>query len=440
MLKRFTVENFTSFNGEQTFDLTAGSTTVLPEHVANFTDVKLLKSGVIYGANASGKSNLVKAINFAKTVITSGLPSQDTYKKHFRLSNENLKAKPSLFDFEIEIDGKFYSYGFNLRLQDKEVEDEWLYEIGKTSKRIFSREKNTITLGNMLTNTSLKTRFEIYADDMRNQSDQLFLSEISSKQLEIEETEIINEVSNWFKEKLVVINPNDKLLDKNTTNNTAEMLTKYLNRFNTGIVDVNTITEDFESFQNSLPSELINKIENDLSKSENKKLVALIEGPTPQHLTFYKDTDGNIKVNQLGLIHGKNIRETFELKDESDGTRRLLDFIPLLNTFANGCTVIIDEFDRSLHPKLAREFFELFYELNAENSQLIVTTHESTLLDLNLLRRDEIWFVEKGGDDSSTLYSLNKFKVRYDCKVEKAYLLGRYGAVPVFNNLEIGTD
>ena len=134
------------------------------------------------------------------------------------------------------------------------------------------------------------------------------------------------------------------------------------------------------------------------------------------------------------MLHGLDFQDIFELKDESDGTRRLFDLIPLINKFSQDFTIIIDEFDRSLHPMLTKQFFELFYKLNIEDSktQLIITTHESTLLDLNLVRRDEIFFIEKNEDGASKLFSLNQFKVRYDSKIEKAYLLGRYGAIPIF--------
>ncbi len=116
MLKRFTVENFSSFRDEQVFDLTAGKTTVLKSHVVEFRDANILNSGVVYGANASGKSNLVKSIDFAKKVILSGLSSVDTYKKHFRLCDQS-PNKQSSFEFEVEVGGNFYSYGFSGLLQ-----------------------------------------------------------------------------------------------------------------------------------------------------------------------------------------------------------------------------------------------------------------------------------------------------------------------------------
>jgi len=441
MLKRFIVTNFSSFKDEQIFDLTAGKTTVLKEHVSEFNDVKVLKTGVVYGANASGKSNLIKAIDFAKNIMINGLSGVDTYKKHFRLCEDSPK-KQSSFEFEIEIDGNFYSYGFSAYLQKKEITEEWLFAIKKSgAKLIFERNGSEITLGTQLSTPKVKNRFEIYADDMKNQFSQLFLTEIASKELTLDAALIINNLFEWIKNKLVIIYPDDKFNGMRSINqDLAKTLTKYLTKFDTGVVEIDSIDEDFETGFKNIPAQVKSKIENDLLKNNANEIIIHGIGHNPQYLTVYKGSDGELKVRKLGLIHGKNIKETFDLKDESDGTRRLLDFIPLISKFSLGFTIIIDEFDRSLHPKLTREFFKLFYDVNEMNSQLIVTTHESTLLDLNLLRRDEIWFVEKGKCDSSTLFSLNKFNERYDTKVEKAYLLGRYGAIPIFNNLDLGTE
>lgn len=437
MLKRFTVENFSSFYNEQSFDLTAGRTEVHPEHIVDFKDVKLLKSSVIYGANASGKSNLVKSIDYAKKIIINGLNKIDTFKKYFRLDPSS-SNKPSSFEFELEFNNKFYSFGFSSILKDKLITEEWLYEIGKQkSKMIFQRSSEGIELGKTLQEKELKSRFEIYRDDMKNQNSQLFLSEIANKDLEIEEVQIINQIYNWFDEQLLIIYPNDRFKGiSSIDSNLAKTFTKYLSEFDTGVVNIESIEEDFEISLKDFPEELKNEIENDLSKKDVKQVIINKMGLNGSFLTIYKDDNNELKVKKLGLVHGQKFQDVFELKDESDGTRRLLDFIPLISKFTENYTIIIDEFDRSLHPKLSKAFFELFYRLNDSNTQLIVTTHESTLLDLDLVRRDEIWFVEKNESDSSQLFSLNKFKIRYDSKIEKAYLLGRYGAVPIFKTFD----
>ncbi len=440
MLKRFTVENFSSFKEKNFLDLTAGRTEILKNHTIGFKNVRLLKSAIIYGANASGKSNLIKAIDFAKNIVEDSLSGVNTNKKYFRLNEDN-KNKFTEFVFELEIDEKFYSYGFNVFLDKKKINEEWLYVIDlKKADKIFSRKEGLIELGKTLTNhKDIKNRFEIYADDMKNQTQQLFLSEIAQKKLDNKNIQIINKIYQWFTDKLIVIYPHTKfnpvsLIASDTK--LIEQFKRYLKQFDTGIEDITTIEEDFKKALKDIPSDIINDIENDLNKKDISNI--LITSPDGNFIVS-KDENEEVVVKKLGLIHKKEIDDIFELKDESDGTKRLFDFIPLISKFSDDYTILIDEIDRSLHPKLTRIFFELFYKLS-NKTQIITTTHESNLLDLKLVRRDEIWFVEKDKYGASKIFSLNQFKERYDKKIAKSYLLGRYGAVPIFkdfNNIEM---
>ena len=130
--------------------------------------------------------------------------------------------------------------------------------------------------------------------------------------------------------------------------------------------------------------------------------------------------------------HG-NSEDQFEYGDESDGTQRLFDLIPIFYNTNKNKVVIIDEIDRSLHTNVVKRFIELFFSITqGSDRQIIATTHDSNLLDLELMRQDEIWFVERDNDHSSKIFSLNKFRERFDKKINKEYLLGRYGASPVF--------
>ena len=447
MLKRFTVENFSSYQDENCLDLTAGRTEFHQNHIVDFPKVKILKSALVYGANASGKSNLIKAIDYAKSIIIKSLKSKDidTHQKYFRLDNLSSK-KATSFEFEFELNDKFFSYGFSLMLEEVKITEEWLFEIGKTTpEKIFERKNNEIVLGKILKNKSikeLKNIIETYAYGMKNQSHKLFLSEISNKQLDIKDVEILNDIFKWFDEKLILVYPNSQfagisLIGNNT--NLDTVFKKYLYEFDTGIIDISSIEEDFDKvLKNDL--KIKKDITNDFLKKETKNII-LLDKNKEIALTIYKNKDNELKVRKLGLIHNIEVDDIFELKDESDGTKRLFDLIPLLEHFSQDFTIIIDEFDRSLHPKLARKFLELFYNIENSKSQLIVTTHESSLLDLDLLRRDEIWFAEKNKHGASKLFTLNQFKVRYDSKIEKAYLLGRYGAIPIFKTFhEIELD
>lgn len=439
MLKRFTLENFSSFRDESSLDLTAGRTEIHPEHVVDFDNVKILKSAIVYGANASGKSNLIKSISYAKDIVLDGLNSVDTYKKYFRLDIESSK-KPTSFEFELELDNKFYAYGFSVILEKKEIVEEWLYEIGKnTSDKIFERKSNTIFFGKFLKGEKdLEKRFSIYADDMKNQESQLFLSEIATKNLENDVVKIFNDIYKWFDKKLQIMYPNSKfnrVTSIGRDKDLSSIFKKYLNEFDTGIIDIQSIEEDFEKSLKDFPEEVKLEIKKELLKND-ETMKATLNSSDGQFITIYKDQKGELKAEKLGLVHSHEVKDVFELTDESDGTQRLFDLIPLIQRFAKDYTIIIDEFDRSLHPKLTKKFFELFYKSNDSKTQLIVSTHESTLLDLELVRKDEIWFVEKDKSGSSKVFSLNLFKDRYDKKVEKAYLLGRYGAIPIFKSFD----
>ena len=133
------------------------------------------------------------------------------------------------------------------------------------------------------------------------------------------------------------------------------------------------------------------------------------------------------------MKHGRSAFD-FSFVDESDGTKRLFDLVDMLLTDRPDTVFVVDELERSLHPKLTEHFLEMFMEAHeGVRMQLVFTTHEDTIMDQRLFRRDEIWFVERDADNASKIYSLDRFKERYDKKLSKAYLEGRYGAIPVFS-------
>lgn len=442
MLKKFGLENFLSFNSLQYLDLTAGTTRNLQTHVRKFTDVGLLKSGAIYGANASGKSNFIRGVDCAKKIVTLGLEDVDIYLKHFRLEKDNI-LKPTTFSFEIEVNDKFFAYGFNVLFSQSRIVEEWLYEISSSkSKLIFHREGRDFKMGTALIAKKVKDRFAIYVDDISKQPDKLFLTDIAKKNLDMNASKDINTVFNWISQKLEVFYPHDHYCGMSGVDETlTATLTKYLPKFDTGIVTIDTIKQDFDEALARYPKELTNRILKDFSTGKVTEGVLHQDSEADsEYLTIVKE-NGEIKVKKLGFVHGESEKATFELRDESDGTRRLLDFIPLIGKLSKDYTILVDEFDRSLHPKLTKEFFKLFYDISSNSKgQFIVSTHESTLLDLEFLRRDEIWFVEKQSNDSSKLYSLNKFQERHDKKAETAYLVGRYGAVPSFSTFDVSDE
>lgn len=440
MLIRFNVENFLSFNEKTEFSLIANKERRLPSHIVKGDGINILKSSVIYGANASGKSNLVKAIDFSRKVITKGIEKLNPVNCHFRLKKDNLN-KPSIFNYEIKSGDKYYSYGFAAQLNELKIIEEWLYEIGNNKeKKIFERVlndlgKHEIEIGIQLSQKA-KKRFDVYKEDFQNSDSLLFLSEMNRKSID-DFPEVVGfiDVYNWFDKKLTVLKPDSKFAGLNFIGDDNEMsktFNSFLNVFQTGINNVTSEEIDLDSF------DIPKKIKEDLTKNieKAKAIIFEINGIT---YSLKKNESNEYKIKKIGLEHltdeGNSI--VFDIEDESDGTQRLFDFIPAIHELSKTDSIfIIDELDRSLHSKLTFGIFELFLKLTENNeSQLIATSHESLLLDLELLRRDEIWFVEKE-KNQSRLYSLDEFKVRNDKIVSKDYLLGRYGAIPIFKSFK----
>lgn len=447
MLISFKISNFLSFDAKIEFLMRAGTVRDAFHHVIKGkgrNDVDILKSAIIYGSNASGKSNFIKAIEFAKEIIVKGLSKTATENKYFRLDNTNID-KPTEFEFEFKYNGKMYAYGVVLSLKDRKIKEEWLFELLKTTdKPIF--ERKVLENGKSDIGLSLKldaegnNRFDVYKKDIKDT--QLFLSEINDKDIDdIENIISFKNAFDWFKKNLVIIYPDTKLRGLNFVGNDEEMKNAFryfLEKFKTGVQGVETLEQDIDS---ELPSKLHEEILNDLNENAVKGVSFHLGKKT---FNFSKNDSGEIKMFKLNTKRPiKNSIEmaNFEVDEESDGTRRIMDFIPALVGLAKtDKTYLIDEIDRSLHPELTQKILEVFYE-NTQNieSQLIVTTHESSLLDLSLLRRDEIWFVEKDKNGASQMYSLEQFKPRHDKEVRKSYLQGRYGAIPFIANVgELG--
>lgn len=453
MLIGFSVSNFKSFYEPQNISFVASKITRHKNHTVLKGKRRILKSGLIFGANASGKSNLIRAIDFSRNVIINGLEQVDTNKKHFRINN-NAFTEPGVFEYRIIANEKEYSYGIALSYSKKEIIGEWLTRINdnNTETCIFYREVNddgiSIVSSEVIKNDEQSLRIKVYLDDFgTNISDSLkkktILSDISQRTNTAEGAllEIVS-VFLWF-QNIDFIFPSSQyngLSDVANDNSLRNFFSKVISYFDTGINSVEGQDQriDFDVILRGLPKEDAERIKIDVSNnvSESPKTYIIQD----QILTLRQDENGNIVYSKMLLNHG-NPGDLFEYADESDGTQRLFDLIPIFFESRTSSVIFIDEIDRSLHTNLTRKFLELFYELSDDNScQIIATTHDSNLLDLDLVRQDEIWFVERTTDHSSKIYSLNKFKQRFDKKIEKEYLIGRYGAIPSLNDIVLETE
>lgn len=438
MLIRFAVSNYRSFKEQQIFSMAAGKHTRLKNHIVEINGKRVLKGGVLFGANASGKTNLVRAMNFSKNIIFNGVKENSTYKRYFRIDKDAVK-QPGVFQYDFENNGHIYSYGFALSYLNNKIISEWLYLCDDDKeKRIFERtEYGLIESDYKFNDKDNKQRFDIYSKDVTD--DKTFLAEIVSHKLRnIEDFKAYYDAADWFR-NLIIIFPQTQIGDPSSLlmSDTFDSLGRMLNYFDTGINDIQGKEKSMEDMLSFLPDDLKKQVMNDVQRGfeqekETKHPEAVEISIVGRRISFAKNEQGEIIATQLLSSHG-NEDDLFEIADESDGTKRLFDLIPLYRKGRQNRVIVVDELDRSFHTKLTMEFIEKFYEkTQGYKSQLIVTLHDSNVMNLKLLRQDEIWFVERQDDHSSQLYSLSKFKERFDHAVAKEYLLGKYGAVPNF--------
>lgn len=444
MLIRFSVENFLSFKERAELSMLPGKGSSLKHHVRRGerrSDLPHLKSALLYGANASGKSNLVKAMHFAQTLVRKGgQKGKSIPVKPFRLDSETLHA-PSRFEFEFHWDGTYYAYGFLLDAQ--QVREEWLTEISKTiEKPLFERRTQAngaidlLMPGLKFPSQDARRRVGFMAEDTL--PNELFLSSVNRRNLsELKGVEPLQHAYKWITDRLKILFPDSRMsgleVELESDQAFSQVFNRLLDYFNTGIAGIETQSVDFDSPHVELPEEIKNAIKENLSPGE-RVIFAAMDGV---RYTLRRDEGGElfaVKMLTRHKIAGQQKEALFEVHEESDGTQRIMDLIPMLADLQKEPSVyVIDELDRSLHPRLTYRLLELFHsEDSPTRGQLIVTTHEAGLLDLDLLRKDEIWFVEKNPAGASTLYSLEDFKPRKDKEIRRGYLQGRYGGVPVF--------
>lgn len=461
MLIRFKVSNFLSFYEEQTFSMIAGATKKKEEHLIDEDNLKLLKFSAIYGANASGKSNLLKAIDLSKSIILRGIFANFN-NLYCRINAKNAQENSS-FEFEIKLKDKFYAYGFDILLSQNSIKGEWLYEIDKKKNKdvlIYTRELNkdiTINEEYFDNNREIVDRLYLYASDIKNQ-DNILLLTIMNKNKETLYNEnsnnkivILKELFSWFAQSLTIITP-QRTVDNSLyflSEENIEKISDIIGTFGTGIKKCRYEKSSMDEISGKVrPPEVLKDISNTLEMTylknvkdnPNFKVAQGILRLNREMYVLKKTQDPEINVLKIVLEH-KNDESFYSFNEESDGTQRLFDLIEVLLNQNKEKVYFIDEIDRCLHPQLTYKFIKTFLNKEDKNNQLVVTTHESRLLNFDLLRRDEIWFANRKKYGPTELYSLEEYNERFDKKIDKAYLEGRYGGVPIFETLfPIGDD
>ena len=411
MLIQFSFNNYKSFKDNAVLDLSAAKITEYSERVVKIGNEKILPVAAIYGANASGKSNVYSAFAFMSNYVIQSFKYGDEEQEY-----DDIRPQPFLFDstsnkhdssFEVHFTipwdktEKIYNYGFSLGPEG--VTEEWFNSKAKTSKEyrnIFYRDKNGIDFPG-LSNRS-KDNIEIALEK------QVLIASLGSK-LRIEKCKMIrdwfllNEFTdfgdvayNFFVSRLL---PEGFVTDQKE----REQVIKYLSSFDKQICG-------FEV--NKIPSE--------------------------------DDKDDRYTIDSLHKMIDSNDLAKIPFGNESAGTLKMFTLYPdLKEVLSKGGVYFVDELNARLHPLLVRNIVLTFLnpEINTNHAQLIFTTHDTWLLSSRLMRRDEIWFTDKNDNGVTTLYSLSDFvdnegdRIRKDENYEKNYLLGKYGAIPSLESL-----
>jgi uncharacterized protein len=421
MLIEFQVQNFRSFKERQTLSMVAAA---LPEHLkSNTFDPnlrgfdRLLRAAVIYGPNAAGKTNLMHALQAMQSFVissaaTTGSGTQYPYRP-FKLS-KTTRNQPSEFGITLVQNGRRYEYGFSVG--EKQVEKEWLIEHvesknrtrgRKLFERIWDKKRKSYDwdLGQ-----SLKGEKTTWRNATRD--DALFLStatQLNSAQL--------RPLFDWFKKKLVVIAGQTQLNRTLTLQiwdepDGKKRLLPFLKEADLGIVDIAIQREP-------LP----------------QGGAVLIQGPdTMLHHRPGQPAPDYLKIKLSHASDDPELPVEFDFEEESSGTKILFTTAGAwLNVIKNGEVLLFDEIDTNMHPKLLSFLIQKFQSntTNPNNAQMICSTHNTTLLDKEIFRRDQFWFVEKDNGGASKLYPLTDFSPRNDEVIERWYMRGRYGALPI---------
>lgn len=417
MLIQFNFKNYKSFKDEATLDLSAAKMTEFSDRVVSVGSEKILPVAAIYGANASGKSNVYSAFEYMSEYVAQSFKygdEEETFREvrpiPFLLSNETENAETS-FEVYFTIPGdkteKVYNYGFCIG--NSGVTEEWLNTKAKTARKfssVFYRDTSTKTLDLSGLPKASRDNIEIALER------QVLVISLGAK-LKIAKCK---QIRDWFL--------------GNEFADFGDPVTSFFmhTRLPRGFVDDPEVRANvvkyFSSFDETIKDFRVEKVPND-------------------------GAEGKDNVYKITAIHKKidsdQIAE-IPLEDESAGTLKMFALYPELHEILqNGGVYFIDELNARLHPLLVRNFILTFLnpEINTNHAQLVFTTHDTWQLSNQLLRRDEIWFTEKDEQGISTLYSLADFvdedgsRIRKDESYEKNYLLGKYGAIPSLKSIDI---
>ena len=433
MLIEFSVGNFRSFKDSVTFSMVAANITAQnkalnQDNVFQLKNVSLLKSASIYGANASGKSNLFAAFSFMRNFVLESTDSNSEESigvEPFLLSTDRVE-EPSYFEITFQIDEIRYRYGFEV--STSKVHTEWLFHAKARESELFWREGNKI---------ELKSGFrEGRGLDERTRGNVLFLS-VSDQW----NGEIAGQIIKWFTQVNIVSGIDDKQYLGFTASKFLEddsiqdKIHDYIRTMDLGVsgVSIERVSGNSPGFPSDISDAFGKELNalDDIQDAFGKEIKWLAPSIKLSHQQF---DESSSKV--------KKVKFSFE-EQESEGTKKAFALAgPILYTLQEGRVLFVDELDARLHPLMTRYIIKLFNSrvTNPHNAQLIFATHDTNLLSKEIFRRDQIWFTEKDRFGSTDLYSLVEYKkqakgVRNDASYEADYIAGKYGAIPFIGDV-----
>lgn len=438
MLIRFQVKNLYSFEEETEFNLLTNDSEHLPHHKKHCNGVDFLRLSAIYGANASGKSNFVRAIGLLQNIVKKGKIIDEVSDYKFKLSKEAL-TKPISLAIELLSNSKMYYY--TLTFDQKKILNETLVET-------FKDKEDRIVFERSLTNERQEIPF--IESEVKNEKERMFLELLSDKLLSKDELLLtfltqkypneyadIENVFEWFSDVLIVLNSNFKIRGIAHKFDTDDSTTMFANAFiptlGTGIQKIDIQKREIVGQGNEM-----NYLKDNI-KNDQEQLFTNTNPDTGEEITFVMEENDKIFAKRIFTEHldKEGHKVFFPFGWESDGTKRLLEYTPLINGVINAEVVfVVDEIERSIHPMMIKELIRKISSDTSAQGQLIFTTHESCLLDQEILRTDEIWFTQKDKGGATHMYSLSDFNISNTANIEDGYLNGRYGGIPFLSNLK----
>lgn len=440
MLLRISVANILSFNELTEFNMLTGDVRRYDHHVKNVNGVEVLKFGLLYGANGAGKSNLIKVLEIFAISFSKGVINFDDDKMH---RFKEVAAKNSSIELEFMMDEKIYIYGIDFN--SSTVNNEYLYYsgVGKREDKLII-EKTVTESGEV--KLELAKKFQtgkqntFILDLIKKKvlkKNELLISKIKEFDLPALNKELAP-VHAWF-DDLSIIYPQSKpigfLYHLSKSNAFLDFSNELLSTIDVGIDRLEIVDFTLKEYFGENDKQSIKEIQDQIDEQEHDGFIHY------ELDVLILNEKKKVVVRVLKVVHsggeGKEVR--FSYKEESDGTKRLIEYLSMLYSLTidkRNLVYVIDEMERSVHPYLLKKLLEKLTSTQDISGQLIFTTHESNLMDQDLFRTDEIWLTEKNESGETTFSPLSNYKLRTDLDLKKGYMNGRFGAIPILANFE----